>query len=78
MICPICRETEIGFQTGPTVCTACKAGFEIDDRGECIFADAERLRIPVDGLLCMACGLVQEGKWEYCVYCRTILSKMVH
>ena len=41
MICPFCRETEIGDDTGPTVCPACKAGFEIDDRGECVFVNTD-------------------------------------
>ena len=78
MICPFCREIEVGDETGPSTCPACKAGFEIDDRGECIFVDTDNPRIPVDGLVCMECGLVQEGKWGLCVYCGTILNKTVH
>ena len=35
-------ETEIGDDTGPTVCTACGVGFEIDDRGESVFVDTDR------------------------------------
>jgi hypothetical protein len=51
MICPFCRETEVGNDSGPTTCPACKTGFEIDDRGECIFVDTDDPRIPVDGLV---------------------------
>ena len=49
MICPFCRETEVGCESGPSTCPTCKAGFEIDDRGECIFVDTENPRIPADG-----------------------------
>jgi hypothetical protein len=59
MICPFCRETEVGNESGPTTCPACKAGFEIDDRGESVFADTDRLRMPMFGQACMHCGLVQ-------------------
>jgi hypothetical protein len=36
MICPFCRQIDIGDQPGPRICPACKSGFEIDDRGESI------------------------------------------
>jgi hypothetical protein len=78
MICPFCRETDIGNKSGQTVCPACKAGFEIDDRGECIFADVDRIRIPVDGQVCMVCGLVQDGKWGSCVWCGADFNKTIH
>jgi uncharacterized Zn-finger protein len=78
MICPFCREAQIGDISGSSTCPVCKTGYDIDDRGECIFVDAERPRIPVDGLVCMECGLVQEGKWDSCVYCGTIFNMTVH
>lgn len=62
MICPFCRETEVGNETGPTVCPTCKAWFDIDDRGECVFVDTKNPRIPVDGLVCVECGLLQQIK----------------
>ena len=67
MICPFCRKTEVGNESGPVICQACKAGFEIDDRGECVFVDTDDLRIPVDGQLCVVCGLVWSmvcGLWS--------------
>ena len=62
MICPLCRETELGDDTGPTACPACAAGLEIDDRGECVFVDTGRPRMPIFGQACMQCGLVQQDK----------------
>jgi len=78
MICPFCRETEIGFQTGPTVCSACKAGFEINDRGECVFVNTDDPRMPMSGQACMQCGLVQQDKRKTCNYCGTTFSKTMH
>ena len=78
MICHFCRETEIGDHTGPTACLACLAGFEIDDRGECVFVDTGRPRMPMFGQACMQCGLVQQGKRETCVCCGTAFNKSVH
>ena len=78
MICPYCREVEIGDNTGPSTCPACKAEFRIDDRGECVFADLERLRMPVHGQVCPVCGLVQEGRWDWCVRCGAGFSNLAH
>ncbi len=78
MICPFCREIEVGDETGPSTCPACKAGFEIDDRGECIFLDTDNPRIPVGGLICVECGLVQQIRRDSCIYCLTLLNKTVH
>ena len=44
---------------GKTVCQECRTQFEIDDRGECVFVDPDNLRLPIDGIVCMRCGLVQ-------------------
>ena len=77
MICPFCRETEVGNDTGPIVCPACKAGFEIDDRGECVFVDTENPRIPMYGQVCTECGLVQQIKRDSCAWCGTIFKKTV-
>jgi len=78
MICPFCRETEAGDNTGPTTCPACKAGFEIDDRGECVFVDTGDPRMPKFGQVCLQCGLVQQDKGETCVYCGATFNKTMH
>ena len=78
MICPFCRETEIGDDTGPTVCPACGVGFEIDDRGESVFVDTDDPRMPMCGQACMQCGLVQQDKRGTCVYCGAAFNKTVH
>ena len=78
MICPFCRETEIGDDTGPTVCPACKAGFKIDDRVECVFVDTDRPRMPMHGQVCTECGQVQQDKRDACVYCGAVFNRTVH
>ena len=78
MICTFCREIEVGDEAGPTVCPTCKAGFEIDDRGECVFVVTENPRIPVEGQVCMDCGLEQQIKRDLCINCGTIFNKTVH
>ena len=78
MICPFCRQTEIGDEPGPTVCPACTAGLEIDDRGECVFVDTASPRLPMFGQVCTECGLVQQDKRETCNNCGTTLNRTVH
>ena len=78
MICPFCRKTEIDSEPGKTICPNCQISFEIDDRGECVFVDTENPKIPVDGLVCAECGLVQQAKRDSCAYCGTLLNKTVH
>lgn len=78
MICPFCRETEVGDETGPTVCPSCGAGFEIEDRGECVFVDTASPRMPMFGQVCTECGLIQQDKRNSCVYCGTIFNKTYH
>ena len=78
MICPFCRQSDIVDNSAKTVCPSCKTGFEIDDRGECIFVDTDTPRMTMYGQVCLECGLVQEGNRDTCVYCGTMLSKKVH
>lgn len=73
--CPFCLNHGIEAKSGKTTCQECSAEFEIDDRLECIFADTSKMRLPVNGFVCSACGLVQGGhKNSTCVYCGTELS----
>ena len=78
MICPICRQSDIVDNSGPTICPTCNVGFEIDDRGECVFVDTGNPRIPMYGQVCAECGLIQQSKRDSCVYCGTIFNKTVH
>jgi hypothetical protein len=78
MICPICRQSDLQGNPGKTVCPLCKTVFEIDDRGECVFADTDSLRIPMFGQVCVECGLVQQDKRDSCVYCGRSLNNTVH
>ena len=78
MICPFCREAAICEDTGPSTCPACKAGFEIDDRGECVFVDMDQPRMPLFGQVCTVCRQVQQDKRKACVYCGAVLSKTMH
>jgi len=59
MICPFCRKTDVGDETGRVTCPACKAGFEIDDRGECVFVDTDNPRMPMFGQVSTVFGLIQ-------------------
>jgi hypothetical protein len=67
--CPFCLKCNIPAQPGKTTCPECSAEFEVDDRGECIFADTLKMRLPLNGFVCMVCGLVQGGQGEKCLYC---------
>ena len=78
MICPFCRQTEVGEKSGSAVCPACKAGFEIDDRGECVFVDMASPKMPMFGQVCTECSLVQQDKRETCVYCGATFNKTMH
>ena len=51
---------------GEKICPKCQAEFEFDDRGECVFANPDNLRLPINGTVCRVCGLVQgEGRDSY-------------
>lgn len=72
--CPFCRSPSIQKKAGQTRCPECHAEFEIDDRGECIFVNSGKLRLPIEGTVCCLCGLVQSDQTEYCLYCGAALS----
>ena len=63
MKCPFCLNPIADSNPGEKICPNCRAEFEIDDRGECVFAKPEKLRLPIKGTVCRVCGLVQgEGR----------------
>ncbi len=59
---------------GKTTWPECSAEFEIDDRGECIFVDTQKMRLPVNGMVCGVCGLVPSNLTDNCVYCGAKLN----
>ena len=75
--CPFCLNHKIEAKPGKTICPECSAKFEIDDRLECIFADTQQLRLPVNGFVCGACGLIQGDENRNCAYCGTELSTAI-
>jgi hypothetical protein len=78
MICPFCRQSDIMVIPGRTICPTCQTVVEIDDRGECIFADAELYGYRVDGLVCMVCGLIQHKQRLSFAYCGNMHNITVH
>ena len=60
---------KIEAKPGKTSCPDCLAKFEIDDRIECIFVDTDNPRLPIRGMICNLCGLIQNEKNEICMYC---------
>jgi len=67
--CPFCENRCIEAKPGKSKCTECGSEFEIDDRLECIFADTDKIRLPAKGIVCVACGLVQNSDSKNCLYC---------
>jgi hypothetical protein len=44
----ICQKHIVEAKPGKTTCPECTAEFEIDDMIECIFADTEKMRLPMN------------------------------
>jgi hypothetical protein len=72
--CPFCGYQGIEVKPGKTDCPECGTGFGIDDRGECVFVDLENPMLPLEGTVCMRCGLIQGEEIESCVYCEAELN----
>ena len=68
--CPFCGYHGIEVKPGKTVWPECEAEFEIDDCGECVFVDPNNPTLPIEGIICLRCGLVQREEGENCAYCR--------
>jgi hypothetical protein len=63
LICPFCLNAIAYYNPGEKICPRCQADFEIDDRGECVFVNPDKLRLPINGTVYRMCGLVQgEGR----------------
>jgi len=72
--CPFCLNHSLDAKPGKTTCPECSTEFEVDDRVECIFADTQKMRLPVNGVVCGVCGLVQGDEIGDCLYCGVELS----
>ena len=75
--CTFCGYQGIEAKPGKTICPECAAAFEIDDRGECIFVDPGTPRLPIEGIICPKCGLVQGEESERCVYCGSAMNSKI-
>jgi len=60
MNCPFCLNPIADFNSGEKICPKCQAEFEFDGREECVFANPDNLRLPINRTVCRVCGLVQE------------------
>ena len=69
--CPFCLNHNLDDNPGKTTCPECSAEFEIDDILESIFSDTKKMRLPVNGLVCVVCGLVQGDEKGNCAYCES-------
>jgi hypothetical protein len=67
--CPFCLNHSVEAKPEKATCPECSAEFEVDDRIECVFADTQKMRLPVNGFVCVVCGLVQSEEVERCGYC---------
>jgi hypothetical protein len=78
MKCPFCQKATIPEKPGSAICPVCMASYRIDDRGECIFVNLEYPRIPLNGMYCPKCGLIQDEMNEFCYLCAEPLDIAVH
>ena len=78
LTCPFYLSRCIEPRQGKNRCSVCNATVEIDDRGECMFADTENFRLSVNGVVCGSCGLVQSGERKSCPYYGIRINTAVH
>jgi uncharacterized membrane protein YkvA (DUF1232 family) len=43
-----------------------------------VFADTDNIRLPVNGIVCGSCGLVQGGNRKICLYCGIRINTAIH
>ncbi len=75
--CPFCLNHKFERVPGKTLCPICLAEFEIDDRGESVYMIVDKPAIPVIGVACSVCGLIQKEN-ETCISCGTKLNITIH
>ena len=74
--CPFCHSESIEPVVGNNICPVCEAEFKMDDRLECIFIDVNKPILPIEGTVCIKCGLVQHELSRKCLFCGAKLSWM--
>jgi len=75
--CPFYLNHSLEAKPGKTTCPECSAEFEIDDRLECIIINPKNPKLPINGLVCASCGLVQGTGKSKCMYCGAELRTTV-
>ena len=78
LICPFCMNSDVIAKPGKVKCPVCDATFEIDDQLECIFVDLYNVRLPLNGTVCLSCGLVQGIESKACLNCGMEITTAVH
>ena len=78
MICHFCRQIDVGNDPGVICCPVWQTEFKIDDQGESAFVNVEEPRLPIKGVVCLECGVVQGARRVSCGYCETIVNKTAH
>ena len=78
LTCPFCLNHCIEPKHGKTRCLVCDAVFEIEDRVECVFADTDNIRLPINGIICGSCGLIQGVNRKICLYCGVGINTALH
>jgi hypothetical protein len=75
--CPFCSGV-VKPQKGMIKCPECAAVFYLDDSLKGIFVKRSDMRLPIDGTICVQCGLVQNAGNRICKHCSAVLCRTVH
>ena len=78
LICPFCKNSYVIAKPGKTKCPECGSRFAVDDRLECVFVYFDNLRLPMTGVVCPFCGLVQGVETKACLNCGFDINTAVH
>ena len=62
MKCPFCHNPIADPNPGEKICSSCHAEFEVEDRGECVFANPDNLRLPINGIVGRMAGNGKSGE----------------
>jgi len=76
--CPFCHAQSLDPVAGKNTCPDCHAEFQIDDRLECIFVDIDDPLLPIEGTVCLKCGLLQPEQSRICLLCGDRMNATEH
>lgn len=71
--CPFCSGV-VKPKKGVIKCPECSAVFEWDELRDSVFVNRSDLRLPIEGTVCVRCGLVQDAG-RICRHCGASLCK---